>query len=222
MNRVTKARLFTIFRYAMLVVWSVIVAFPIFWIVSTSFKPDWEWHAWPPVYWSTGSLLGQLSGGLGQAARVPEPPPEEKVATETARYESALGQQALAGALEQPLYRHHRHRAFGRLRRNPGLRGLAIPDTVGDTDVPAPCAQDDSAHCGGGAADALLLGDPSDGHGAGADYRLFHYDIAVFRLDDEELRGRGSRRDRTGRRDSGRDQVAGHPRGDFPAHPLRA
>ena len=43
---------FNIFRYAVLTFWLAIVAFPLFWIVATSFKPDHEWFAWPPVYWS--------------------------------------------------------------------------------------------------------------------------------------------------------------------------
>jgi len=38
------------FRYLVLTFWLLVVAFPIFWMVSTSFKPDREWFAWPPVY----------------------------------------------------------------------------------------------------------------------------------------------------------------------------
>jgi multiple sugar transport system permease protein len=36
----------------MLSLWLFVVGFPIYWIVATSFKPDHEWFAWPPVYWS--------------------------------------------------------------------------------------------------------------------------------------------------------------------------
>lgn len=85
MNRVTKARLFTIFRYAMLFIWSVIVAFPIFWIVSTSFKPDWEWHAWPPVYWSKEASWVNYQAVWGRE-QSPRTTLEEK--SQTARYES--------------------------------------------------------------------------------------------------------------------------------------
>ena len=85
MNRVTKARLFTIFRYAMLFIWSVIVAFPIFWIVSTSFKPDWEWHAWPPVYWSNEASWVNYQAVWGRE-QSPRTTLEQK--TQTARYES--------------------------------------------------------------------------------------------------------------------------------------
>jgi multiple sugar transport system permease protein len=35
----------------------VIVAFPMFWMVSTSFKPDREWFAWPPVYITENATL---------------------------------------------------------------------------------------------------------------------------------------------------------------------
>lgn len=85
MNRVQKARLFTIFRYAMLFIWSVIVAFPIFWIVSTSFKPDWEWHAWPPVYWSQEASWVNYQAVWGRE-QSPRTTLEEK--SQTARYES--------------------------------------------------------------------------------------------------------------------------------------
>jgi multiple sugar transport system permease protein len=40
----------TVVRYIFLTIWLSIVVFPIFWMVSTSFKPDREWFAWPPVY----------------------------------------------------------------------------------------------------------------------------------------------------------------------------
>lgn len=85
MNRAQKARLFTIFRYAMLFIWSVIVAFPIFWIVSTSFKPDWEWHAWPPVYWSQEASWVNYQAVWGRE-QSPRTTLEEK--SQTARYES--------------------------------------------------------------------------------------------------------------------------------------
>ena len=44
-------------RYAILVFWLLVVAFPMFWVISTSFKPDHEWFAWPPVYWSEAPTL---------------------------------------------------------------------------------------------------------------------------------------------------------------------
>ena len=44
-------------RYVLLTIWLLIVAFPIFWMVSTSFKPDREWFAWPPVYISENATL---------------------------------------------------------------------------------------------------------------------------------------------------------------------
>jgi multiple sugar transport system permease protein len=37
-------------RYAFLTVWALIVIFPLFWIVATSFKPQDQWFSWPPVY----------------------------------------------------------------------------------------------------------------------------------------------------------------------------
>ncbi|MFQ5895937.1 MAG: carbohydrate ABC transporter permease [Nitrospinota bacterium] len=58
MQRTTAARaqvsfarrynLFWYFRHAALLAWAAVVLFPIFWMVSTSFKEKWEWIAWPP------------------------------------------------------------------------------------------------------------------------------------------------------------------------------
>ena len=61
MNKRTKKRLFEGFRYSTLTIWLLIVAFPLFWIVSTSFKPDAEWFAWPPVYWSETPTLANYA-----------------------------------------------------------------------------------------------------------------------------------------------------------------
>ena len=46
--RARRRRLFPYFRHAVLIAWSLIVLFPIFWMVSTSFKGSGEWIAWPP------------------------------------------------------------------------------------------------------------------------------------------------------------------------------
>jgi len=46
--RARRRWLFPYFRHAVLIVWSLIVLFPIFWMVSTSFKGSGEWIAWPP------------------------------------------------------------------------------------------------------------------------------------------------------------------------------
>lgn len=57
---ITRAQKKTVFeagRYAVLVFWLLVVAFPMFWVISTSFKPDHEWFAWPPVYWSQEPTL---------------------------------------------------------------------------------------------------------------------------------------------------------------------
>ena len=43
-----RRRLFPYLRHALLLAWSAFVLFPIFWMVSTSFKESWEWVAWPP------------------------------------------------------------------------------------------------------------------------------------------------------------------------------
>ena len=50
MTKSQKARISAVVRYVILTIWAVIVVFPIFWIVSTSFKPSEQWFAWPPFY----------------------------------------------------------------------------------------------------------------------------------------------------------------------------
>lgn len=57
MTRRTKRRLYAGFRFTVLGIWLLIVGFPMYWVVSTSFKPDHEWFAWPPVYWTTSPTL---------------------------------------------------------------------------------------------------------------------------------------------------------------------
>lgn len=50
MTKTARRRLAATGRHLMLLSWSVIVLFPIYWMVATSFKPDAQWFAWPPVY----------------------------------------------------------------------------------------------------------------------------------------------------------------------------
>src|SRR5205085_11228819 len=50
MTKSRRRRIGTIIRYCVLGAWSVVAFFPIFWMISTSFKPDTQWFAWPPVY----------------------------------------------------------------------------------------------------------------------------------------------------------------------------
>ena len=57
MTMSSKRHVFSAFRYIVLSVWLFIVAFPMFWMVSTSFKPDRDWFAWPPVYISENATL---------------------------------------------------------------------------------------------------------------------------------------------------------------------
>ncbi len=51
-SRFKRKSLFEFLRYFILTVWLLIVAFPLFWIVSTSLKASHEWITWPPVWWS--------------------------------------------------------------------------------------------------------------------------------------------------------------------------
>jgi multiple sugar transport system permease protein len=67
MTRPRRRRIFSIVRYAILTVWAFVALFPIYWIVSTSFKPDTQWFAWPPVYLpDPPTLANYLSVWLGK------------------------------------------------------------------------------------------------------------------------------------------------------------
>ncbi len=50
MAKSQRRRITSIMRYAVLSFWALIAFFPIYWMVSTSFKPDSQWFSWPPVY----------------------------------------------------------------------------------------------------------------------------------------------------------------------------
>jgi multiple sugar transport system permease protein len=61
MTKSQKNRISAIVRYSILTVWALIVAFPLYWMVSTSFKPSEQWFAWPTVYiphpWTIANYL---------------------------------------------------------------------------------------------------------------------------------------------------------------------
>lgn len=47
-RNVRRQRLRTFVRHAILVAWMLVILFPIYWMVATSFKESGEWVAWPP------------------------------------------------------------------------------------------------------------------------------------------------------------------------------
>jgi multiple sugar transport system permease protein len=61
MTRSRKRQAAAVARYAFLTLWALIIAFPLFWIVSTSFKPSEQWFSWPPVYWPSPPTLENYS-----------------------------------------------------------------------------------------------------------------------------------------------------------------
>ena len=50
MTKTQRRRLSSVLRYSILTTWALVILFPIYWMVATSFKPDTQWFAWPPVY----------------------------------------------------------------------------------------------------------------------------------------------------------------------------
>jgi multiple sugar transport system permease protein len=47
-RRIRRERVRRIVRHAILLTWTAIIVFPIFWMISTSFKDSGEWVTWPP------------------------------------------------------------------------------------------------------------------------------------------------------------------------------
>jgi len=67
-RRAARRRLAALGRLLLLGSWGLAVAFPMYWLVATSFKPDHEWFAWPPVYWTrTPTLENYRTVWLGEA-----------------------------------------------------------------------------------------------------------------------------------------------------------
>lgn len=61
-----RRRITMVVRYVVLTAWAIIAFFPIYWIISTSFKPDTQWFAWPPYYFpSPPTLANYMNVWLG-------------------------------------------------------------------------------------------------------------------------------------------------------------
>jgi multiple sugar transport system permease protein len=61
MTKTQRRRITTVVRYVVLTAWAVVAFFPIYWIVSTSFKIDTQWFAWPPVYFPSPPTLSNYA-----------------------------------------------------------------------------------------------------------------------------------------------------------------
>jgi multiple sugar transport system permease protein len=44
-------------RYAILTLWAAIVVLPLYWVITTSFKPSDQWFSWPPVWFPSPATL---------------------------------------------------------------------------------------------------------------------------------------------------------------------
>lgn len=66
MTKSQKNQIAATVRYSILTLWALIVAFPLYWMVSTSFKPSEQWFAWPTVYipdpWTIVNYLDVWTG----------------------------------------------------------------------------------------------------------------------------------------------------------------
>lgn len=57
MTKSQRHRSTIIVRYVVLSICAAIAFFPIYWMISTSFKPSQEWFSWPPVYFPHPATL---------------------------------------------------------------------------------------------------------------------------------------------------------------------
>ena len=57
MTRTQKRVAAGVTRYVALTLWALIVAFPLYWMLTTAFKPSDQWFAWPPVYFPSPPTL---------------------------------------------------------------------------------------------------------------------------------------------------------------------
>src|ERR1700690_75669 len=57
MTKSQRRRITTAVRYVVLSLWGLMAFFPIYWIVSTSFKRDTQWFAWPLYYFPSPPTL---------------------------------------------------------------------------------------------------------------------------------------------------------------------
>jgi multiple sugar transport system permease protein len=66
MTKSRSRRITTVVRYAVLTTWAIVAFFPIYWMISTSFKIDTQWFAWPPIYFpDPPTLSNYLNVWLG-------------------------------------------------------------------------------------------------------------------------------------------------------------
>ena len=123
--------------------WAVIAAFPIFWMISTSFKPDTQWFAWPPFYFPhPPTLSNYLNVWFGA---------EEYATTQYA----ISSQKPLISLLNSTVIAGTATFLSVLFRIGDGLRGLALSHPVRDAHVPAADAAYDPADRDRGAAVAL-------------------------------------------------------------------
>jgi multiple sugar transport system permease protein len=61
MTKSQRRRITTIVRYVVLTIWAFVALFPIYWMVSTSFKPSTQWFSWPPTYFPDPPTLSNYN-----------------------------------------------------------------------------------------------------------------------------------------------------------------
>jgi multiple sugar transport system permease protein len=69
MTKSQRRRIAGVVRYGVLSLWALGAFFPIYWMISTSFKPDNQWFSWPPVYFPDPPTLSNYLNvwfGAGQ------------------------------------------------------------------------------------------------------------------------------------------------------------
>ena len=211
MTRTQRRRVATATRYAILTLWALLVAFPLYWMVTTSFKPGDQWFSWPPVYFPSPPTLGELSrrvdrrhlgrGGGDDLAVIADP---------------------VRGAAQQhhPLVRCDD--AGGALRVDYRLCRIALPAVVRNPHVSAVDAAHGAADRHRRAALVVFFLYRSARFAVRSRRALFPEQPALCGLDDKKLYRRGAARGRAGGRNPRRLALAHDFRGGAAADPLGA
>ena len=209
MSKSRRRRIAAILRYAALTAWAVIAFFPIFWMISTSFKPDTQWFAWPPFYFPHPPTLSNYLNvwfGAEEYAATQYAISSQKPLISLMNSTIIAGTSTLLSVLFGSVlaYGVSRYRILSETRMFQLLMLRMIPPIV----IVAPLSLYYSA------LGLLELDDR-------ADPDLLPHHPALRRVDDQELHRRGPARDRAGGRDPRRLALADHLRDRAAADPLR-
>ena len=223
-RRLRRERRSRIVRHAILLAWTAFIVFPIFWMVSTSFKDSGEWVTWPPHWLPHAPTLHNYAQIFAFAS----------IDTIAQPAGGGAGVLDLEGARRRRPRVHHRGPAGAAARHLPRLLDLALQRRRQVLPPHHPDHPHDPADRGRD-LDPDLLRDPDSvrddrrvrrahqpvRHLYRADPDLHRHHAAVRHLDDADLHRRGALHARARRPPDGRRAHHGDPPGRAAAGRVR-